>query len=442
MIQSDKTLKLGACLIAPRAARGGWRHPHAKSYVDDPLSFFTQIVQTAERGKLDFIFQPDRYVVIPSPDEVLARTINVWLEPMTLFSAMAAVSKKIGLCVTLSTTYHEPYHVARMFATLDLLSKGRACWNVVTSRGDAEQVNFKASALRPQWSERDEHATLFVELVQALWDSWEPDAIVADKESGIFAIPEKIHPVQHESKWFALNGPLNVARPPQGYPVLMQAGISDEFKERAAKSTEVIFTQLNEIQKAKAFYKDVKKRLAKYGRKESDLLIMPGLQVIVGETKEEALEKQKAIHQFEQFEIHNDRVAHYLGLDMTGLTLDSSLPEHSNMDEDDKYQQARIIAEEHGLSTIRELYRYLEEKHEHHLQFLGTAEEIADQMEIWLKEEAADGFIFIPHILPTGLDDFVNDVVPVLQQRGIFRKEYEGSTLREHLEITAPGKYS
>lgn len=441
MTTNNKTLKLGTCLIAPRAASGGWRHPLSNTYVEDPLHFFTQVVQVAERGKLDFIFQPDQYSVFSFSDEELAKAINVWLEPITLFSAMAAVSKKIGLCATLSTTYNEPYHVARMFASLDHLSKGRACWNIVMSRGDYEDLNFK-STHRPTIAERDEHATLFVELVKALWDSWEPDAIIADKESGLFAIPEKIHPVQHESKWFALNGPLNVARPPQGYPVLMQAGLSDDFKERAAKSSEVIFTKLTEIKEAKVFYKDVKQRLAKYGRKESDLLIMPGLQVIVGKTKEEALEKQQKILQLERLEIRNDRIAFFIGLDMKNLTLDSPLPEHSNMDEDEKFQRVRKTAEQQGLKTIKELYRYLEEKYNHHLQFVGTSNDIADQMETWLKEEAVDGFIFIPHILPTGLADFVNEVIPVLQKRGIFRKEYEGSTLREHLGLTVPNIYS
>ncbi|WP_107838516.1 NtaA/DmoA family FMN-dependent monooxygenase [Metasolibacillus meyeri] len=438
-MSTTKQLKLGTSIIAPRASNGGWRHPLSDSYIRNPMKYFTQVIQTAEKGKMDFVFLPDYYNVFARSENEFEKNINVWLEPVTLLSAMSAVSEKIGLSVTLSTTYNEPYHVARMMASLDHLSNGRACWNIVTSRGDSEAVNFNVEH-RPQIHERDEHATLFIELVKSLWESWEPDAIIEDRESGVFALPEKIHPVQHQSKWFSVASPLNVASPPQGHPVLMQAGQSTEFRERAVKTSEVIFTQLNNMTDAKAFYKDVKERALKNGVNPAEVLVMPGVQVIVAKTEDLARQKQIDYQQFDNLASRNDRIALFIGLDMTSLSLDMPLPKHSNMRQDAKYQEVLHIAKEHQLTTIYDLYMHLEETKNHHLTLVGTAVQIADVMETWLQEGAADGFILIPHLLPVGIQDFVEEVIPELQKRGIFRSDYEGSTLREHLGLSLPPK--
>ena len=433
---NKKTLKLATTLIAPRAASGGWRHPLANLYLEEPGQLYKQLIKKAEQGRLDYVFQPDQYRVSATFPEEFAHTINVWLEPITLLSAMSAVSEHIGLAATLSTTYNEPYHVARMLASLDHLSKGRASWNVVTSRGDSEASNFKMDH-RPTSDERDKHSALFVDIVKSLWDSWENDAIVANKTTGIFAHPEKIHAVNHESEWFSVKGPLNIARPPQGHPVIIQAGQSDAFKERAARSADIIFTMLNTLSEAQVFYQNVKSRLVKYGRSKSDLLIMPGLQIIVGKTEKEAYEKQQYIQELERLDIRRDRLAYLLGIDIGNLSLDAPLSEVASNDMNEKYRKLKELAEQKGWKTIRELYTYLEAT-TGHLLLVGTPTQIADQMEEWLRKEGADGFIFIPHILPSGLDDFVDHVIPVLQERGIFRKDYEGSTLRENLGLTCP----
>lgn len=431
-----KYLKLGSSIIAPRAANGGWRHPLSGSYIQRPLEYFTTVIQTAEKGKLDFVFLPDFYNVFANSPNEFEKNINVWLEPVTLLAAMASVTKNIGLGVTLSTTFNEPYHVARYMASLDHLSSGRACWNVVTSRGDVEGVNFKSDN-KVTIEERDEHSTLFLQLVKELWDSWEQDAIVENKETGVFAIPEKIHQVVHNSKWFSINAPLNVAHPPQGYPVLMQSGKSEAFRERVVKTSDVIFTQLNNIDIAKAYYKDVKERAIKNSVNPDHILIMPGIQILVAETEEKLKEKKKDYEQFDDIMSRNDRIALFMHLDMREYTLDMPLPEHSNMGEEEKYQQLLSIAKEKNFKTIRELAMHLEEMMSH-LTVEGTPSQIADILREWLEGEAADGFIFLPHLLPASLDDVVELLIPELQKQGLFRQEYEGSTLRENLGLAFP----
>lgn len=229
----NKQLKLATTLIAPGTSSGSWRHPSHQSG-NPPLSYYIQLAQKAEAGKLDFLFQPDQYRTHGTTADEFRYHNNVWLEPLTLLSSLAAVTKQIGLAVTMSTTYHEPYHVARMMASLDHLSGGRASWNIVHSRGNHEADNF-AMAHRPKLEERAAYGTEFVDVVRALWDSWEDDAIIADKESGIYADPEKVHMLNHESRWLSVKGPLNVARPPQGHPVLIEAGQSPSFMDRAAR---------------------------------------------------------------------------------------------------------------------------------------------------------------------------------------------------------------
>lgn len=428
-----KQLKLGASILAPRASNGGWRHPLSGSYIDQPFAYFKEVIQTAEHGKLDFMFLPDYYNVFATTPNEFSKNINVWLEPVTLLSAMIAVTNRIGLSVTLSTTYQEPYHVARMIASMDQLSGGRACWNIVTSRGETESGNFDMTN-RPSISERDQHATTFIELVQALWKSWEPDAIIEDRAQGIFADSEKVHAVQHNSQWFSVGSPLNVAPSPQGQPVCMQAGQSETFRERAVKNSEVLFTQLNDFEKAKAFYKDTKARAIKNGVNPAHVLVMPGLQVIVAQTEELAKQKQQDYERFDYLASRNDRIALFMGLDMKTLTLDMPLPAQSNMGQDDKYQRVLQLAKEQQLQTILELYTFLEQRNSH-LTLVGTPVQIADEMEKWLVEEAVDGFVFLPHLLPIGMQEFVKEVIPELQKRGIFRKDYSGTTLREHLGL-------
>ncbi|THF84667.1 NtaA/DmoA family FMN-dependent monooxygenase [Cohnella fermenti] len=438
MSPTGKKLKLAAALVAPRASSGGWRHDNAATTEGLELAYCARLAGQAEAGKLDFLFMPDQYRTPGATPDEFERHSNVWLEPVTLMSALAAVTTHVGLAATVSTTFQEPYHVARMFASLDHLSGGRASWNIVQSRGDAEESNF-GGGCRPAQEERAEHSRQFVEIVKALWDSWEDGAIVADKVSGIYADPSKVHRLNHESKWFTVKGPLNVPRPPQGHPLLIEAGESDAFRERAARQADVIFTMLNDLSAAREFYRDTKRRLAAYGRGWDDLVIMPGLSLIVGATPEEARRKQEELARLERSTPRLDLVSFLTGLNMEkrGLRIDSELPDAADELPGSKYAAHKERADQLGLRTVEELYRELERGFGH-LSIVGSAEQVADTLEEWLALEAADGFIYIPSVLPSGLNDLVELVVPELQRRGIFKTDYEGATLRERLGVSRP----
>ncbi|MFC7148243.1 NtaA/DmoA family FMN-dependent monooxygenase [Cohnella cellulosilytica] len=427
---------MATTLIAPRAASGGWRHPGAEAYPNAPISYYAELARKAEEGKLDYLFQPDQYRVSATTDHEFQHMVNVWPEPVTLLTAMAALTERIGLAATISTTYNEPYHIARMMATLDQLSGGRASWNIVQSVGELEAPNFKNDH-RPKQEEREAHSVAFVDIVKGLWDSWEDEAIIADKESGIFADPRKVHAIGHESRWFSVKGPLNIARPPQGHPVLIQAGQSDSFKERAAQTADVVFTMLNDLTQARQFYQDVKQRLSQYGRTSEELLIMPGLHLHVGTTMEEAREKQRYLTELERMDIRLDRISHLLGIEVAEPMLDGPLPLAQEGSATAKYKRNKELADREGWTTVRQLYQHLE-KSFGHLTLVGTPVQIADRLEEWLANEGADGFTYIPNILPSGLDDLVDLVIPELQNRGLFREGYEHTTLRGHLGLPRP----
>ena len=376
-----KMLKLATTLLAPASAHGTWKNTPIENFIHQPLSAYQKLIQTAEEGKLDFVFQPDRYAMLASPTDITYKN-NLWLEPITLLTALLPCTSRIGLAATASTIYNEPYHIARMFASIDHLSSGRAAWNVVSSRGDFENINFGKTDLLPE-EERAAYTEEFLHVVKKLWDSWEDEAVILNKREGIFADATKLHVTNHQGDYFDIQGPLSISRPPQGHPVIIQAGASEHFKERAAETADIIFTMLPTLDIAKTFYKDVKKRLVTYKRQHHELLIMPGAQIIVGNTVEEAYQKKKH---------YEEQTIHLQAMQSTGR----------------------------------------------HASFIGTPQTIADEMAQWLHEEGADGFIFIPTVLPEGLDDFVHKVVPVLQQRGLFKKDYMNATLRENLGLLRP----
>ncbi len=437
MTNQIKQLKLATMLIAPGASSGRWRHPSHQA-APASLDFYTQLARKAEQGKLDFIFQPDQYRTPGTTPEEFRHHANVGLEPMTLLSALAAVTEHIGLAVTLSTTYHEPYHVARMIASLDQLSGGRASWNIVHSRGDLEAANF-AMSHRPRPEERAAHGMQFVGIVKSLWDSWEDGAIIADKERGIYADPDKVHLLDCESEWFSVKGPLNVARPPQGHPVLIEAGQSEAFMTRAARHSDVVFTMLNEMNQAKSFYRSLKGKLPAYGRQSNDLLIMPGLNLCVGRTDAEARAKKAELDALGGKQPRLDMISYMIGLDVQTyhLTSTSLLPSADIVPEHHPYRQRRALADQHGLTTVQQLFELMSQL-QGHLSITGTPSHIADVLEQWLMEEAADGFIYIPSLLPDGVDDLVDLVIPELQRRRLFRTEYEGQQLRTQLGLARP----
>ena len=356
-----------------------------------------------------------------------------------MLSGLAAVTSKIGLVGTVSTTYNEPFNVARKFASLDHLSGGRAAWNVVTSHGLEAANNF---SLKDELLHQDryERAEEFVDVAKKLWDSWEDDAIVYDKDNAKYVDKEKVHEIRHEGKWFHVTGPLNITRPVQGYPVIVQAGSSEAGKELAARTAEVIFTAWQTLEEAQAFYRDVKSRMAKYGRHPDELKIMPGVYPIVGKTIEEAEEKRKKLLELIPESLGVSRLSQQLGVDLSGYPVDGPLPDLPDIAEingiKSRFQLVKDLAEREQL-TIRQLYERIAGARGHR-EIIGTPEQIVDQLQEWFENEAADGFNIMPPTFPDGLKDFVELVIPELQKRGIFRKEYEGSTLREHLGLKRP----
>ncbi|WP_392533460.1 LLM class flavin-dependent oxidoreductase [Nostoc sp. C117] len=438
-MNKTRKFRLGAFIQATGHHVSAWRHPDTQADAGFNFEHYKEITQTAQRGLFDAVFLADSPGVWGGAPESQKRNGKlVHFEPVTLFSALSSVTQNIGFIATASTTYEEPYTLARKFASLDYLSNGRAGWNVVTTGNENAALNFGLE-YHPEHSQRYERAEEFVEVVKGLWDSWEDDAFIRDKESGIYFDENKLHILNHKGKHFSVKGPLNVGRPPQGYPVIVQAGASEAGRDLAARTAEVIFTANQTLADAQEFYADVKGRLAKYGRSPDDLKIMPGAFPIIGRTESEAQEKYEFLQSF----IHPD-VAwgilknYYKGVDLSKYSLDDLAPELPS-DTNNNKSRLKLVRDlaTRGTLTLRQLYLSLATARGHRT-ILGTPETIADQLEEWFNNGAADGFNIMPPILPTGLDEFVNLVVPILQKRGLFRTEYEGSTLRENLGLRRP----
>lgn len=428
-------MKLGMSMRGIGYHVAAWRHPAVPA--DGTLRFehYVRNAQAAERGKFDMIFFADG-IGIREKDEPpgsLSRSGYeiVEMEPMTLLPALAALTKHIGLVTTASTTYNEPYHVARKFATLDLISGGRAGWNMVTSWSDAEAQNFNR-AKHLDYDTRYERAAEFIEVVKGLWDSWEPDAFVYDKANSVFYDETKMHLLNHRGKHFTVNGPLNVASMPQGRPILVQAGASEPGREIAAASADVVYAAQDSIPAAKAYYDDIKRRMAKYGRDRDDLKIMPGLRPFVAATRVEAQAKFDQLQELLDPLVGLARVYNELG-DLTGYPIDGPVPELT-VEPQVRSAYDRIMKRVRDNNwTIRQLCQNLAGAGGFCL--IGTASDIADVMEQWVDAEACDGFNITPAILPGGCEDFVEFITPELQRRGRFRREYEGRTLRENLGL-------
>ncbi|NSL51892.1 LLM class flavin-dependent oxidoreductase [Calidifontibacillus erzurumensis] len=435
---SKKQLKLGAFLMLPGHHVAAWRYPTVKADYVLNFEFAKQQALLAERGKFDMVFLADG-VAAGYRTSAFEQQSTAYFEPFTLLSALAAVTSKIGLVGTVSTTYNEPFNVARKFASLDHISGGRAAWNVVTSHGLEAANNFGFKE-EPLHAARYERAKEFVDVAKKLWDSWEDDAIVYDKENAQYLDQTKVHPINHDGKWFYVTGPLNIARPVQGHPVIVQAGSSEAGKELAARTAEVIFTAWQTLDEAKRFYRDVKSRMAKYGRHPEELKIMPGVYPIVGKTIEEAEEKRQKLLDLIPESLGVSRLSQQLGVDLSTYPVDGPLPELPDISEingiKSRFQLVKDLADREQL-TIRQLYQRIAGARGHR-EIIGTPEQIADQLQEWFEQGAADGFNIMPPTFPDGLKDFVELVIPELQRRGIFRTEYDGSTLREHLGLKRP----
>ncbi|MFB7913279.1 LLM class flavin-dependent oxidoreductase [Streptomyces sp. NPDC056061] len=435
-----RTLRLGAFLVAPGYHIASWRHPHA--HADGGLDFghYRDLVRTAERGLFDMVFLSDGVGIrIPfrDADELSRQGRIVQFEPLTLLSALAVHTTHIGLAATASTSYNEPFNLARKFASLDHLSAGRAGWNVVTSVTDAEARNFNLDR-QADHASRYHRAREFMEVVTGLWDSWDDDAFVYDKESGRFFDPEKLHVLGHEGEHFKVRGPLNVARPPQGHPVIVQAGASPDGQDFAARWAEVVFTAAQDIDQARTFYRGIKEQVADHGRDPDQVKVLPGIFPVVGRTRAEAEDKYAVLQELVDPVVGLGLLKLLLGdVDISGHPVDGPLPELPRTEGSTSRQQLVYEkARREGL-TIRELYRSISGGRGHRI-VIGTPETLADELEEWFTTGAADGFNIMPAVLPDGLDDFVGLVVPELQRRGLFRTAYEGTTLRENLGLPRP----
>ena len=439
MKNEKRQMNLGAFFMIPGHHVAAWRHPDSDS--EDILSFdlYKRLAETAERGKFDMIFFADGYAVHDRNGAGIEQAVNIRPDPVTLLSALAVATKHIGLVATASTTYNEPFHLARKFATIDHLSGGRSGWNVVTSSSEAEALNFSKTEHLAH-SARYERAEEFVEVVKKLWDSWEDNAVLIDKKAGRFADPSLVHHVNHAGKWFSIKGPLNISRPVQGYPVIIQAGSSESGKEIAAKTAEVIFTAWQTLGEAQSFYKDVKGRLKKYDRTKDSLKIMPGVFPIIGSTEKEAKEKKQYLMELIPEEVGIGLLSSLISYDLSAFPVDKPLPDLPDIQEINgaktRFQLVKDLGDRENL-TIRQLYQRVAGARGHR-EISGTPSQIADQLEEWFKNGAADGFNIMPPYLPGGLDDFVDLVIPELQERGLFRTEYAGTTLRENLGLLRP----
>ena len=410
-----------------------WRRPGGDPARSLSLAHYVHMARTAEAGLFDAVFLADN---LAFSDHAGHRAQSPF-EPLTLLSALAAVTGRIGLVATVTTTYNEPFHVARKFASLDLLSGGRSGWNLVTSSNQAEAYNFGRDAHLAH-AARYDRAREFAQVVLGLWDSWGDDAFVRDKASGRYFEPDRLNVLNHNGRHFRVKGPLNVARSPQGRPVLVQAGSSEPGKDLAAETAEVIFTAHQTLADAMAFYADVKGRLAAYGRDPDHLKIMPGVFPVVGRTEQEAEDKFGELQDLIHPEVGLSLLSGMLGgVDLSGHPVDGPLPDLPESNGGKSRQDLLIRLARRESLTIRQLYLRIAGARGHR-QIRGTPQTIADELEAWFRGGAADCFNIMPPMLPGSLDDFVELVIPELQRRGLFRTEYEGRTLRENLGLPRP----
>lgn len=428
-----RQLKLGAFLIGNGHHVAAWRHPDAQ-LDGNPFEIYRRAAQIAERALFDTIFFADSLAVDEGHLSSGAARLD-GLEPLTLLGALAASTEHIGLIATATATYNEPFHIARKFASLDRISNGRAGWNLVTSDNAAEAGNFGRDE-HVAHADRYARAREFYDVVTGLWETWDEDAILADKAGGRYFDPSRVHRLDHRGEHFRVRGPLNVARSPQGRPIIVQAGSSEAGKTLAAQTADVVFTAQPNLQAAQAFYADLKGRLPQYGRTPDELKIMPGVFAVVGKTEEEAQQKFQQLQDLVDPRAGVALLGRMIGnFDLSGYPVDGPLPELPVTESGQRSRQQLFVdlARRENL-TIRQLYLRIAGGRGH-LTLIGTAKQIADELQAWFEQGAADGFNVMPPLLPTGLEDFATQVVPELQRRGLFRTRYEGSTLRERLGL-------
>jgi FMN-dependent oxidoreductase (nitrilotriacetate monooxygenase family) len=413
-----------------------WRLPESDPYANLSLAAHQHLAKVAEDAKFDSVFLADSPVLWSDP----GRRPSGKLEPTLLLAALVATTSRIGLIATASTSYNEPYNLARRFASLDHLSGGRAGWNIVTTAGDAAARNFGLDD-QPLHKTRYERADEFLEVSTRLWDSWDDDAVVADKESGIHALSDRVRGINHRGTFFRVDGPLNLPRSPQAHPLLVQAGSSGDGRGFAAKWAEAVFTAQPTLAESQEFYADLKRRAAALGRDPDHVVILPGIVPVIGDTLEEALELEADLERLIAPQYALATIASTLGVDPGALDLDKPLP--LDLPDEDQIEGAKsrrtlIVdwARRENL-TVRQLIGKLGGGRGHRT-FTGTPVQVADTIQHYFSNGAADGFNIMPAVLPSGIEAFATKVVPILQERGLFRTGYTGTTLREHYGLPRP----
>ncbi|MGM9337101.1 LLM class flavin-dependent oxidoreductase [Streptomyces murinus] len=434
---TTRRLHLNAFLMSTGHHEASWRLPESDPYAHVDLRHYTRLAQTAERGTFDSLFLADS----PQLWGELGQRPAGALEPLTLLTALATATEHIGLIATASTSYNSPYNLARRLASLDIVSGGRAGWNIVTTAGAEAARNFGLEQ-EPAHAERYARAADFLDVALKLWDSWEDDTIVADKAAGVWGDDDKIHPARHEGPYFRVAGALNVPRSPQGYPLLVQAGSSADGKAFAARYAEAVFTAQQTLADAQSFYADIKDRTERAGRNPEHLKVLPGIVPVLGSTEAEARAAEQALEDHIVPEHGLRRLERLLQLAPGDLELDRELPaelppESAVEGAKSRYTLVVELARRERL-TVRQLIGRLGGGRGHQT-FAGTPEQIADRVETWFTRGAADGFNIMPPVLPSGLDTFVDHVVPILRARGLFRTEYGPKrTLRERYGLPRP----
>jgi FMN-dependent oxidoreductase (nitrilotriacetate monooxygenase family) len=434
---AGRQLKFGAFMRPASIHTAAWRYPDAFPDANFNFEHHLRFARTLERGLFDAIFMADHLAVLNMPMAALMRSATVTsFDPLTLLPALAAVTRHLGLIATASTSYNEPYHIARKFASLDHLSGGRAGWNVVTSANPHEAHNFGRDE-HLDHADRYRRAREFHAVVTGLWDSWADDAFVRDVDAGVFFDPTRLHVLAHEGEFFRVRGPLNIARPIQGYPVIVQAGSSEDGRALAAETAEMIFSANITIESAQAFYRDVKGRMAGFGREPDQLKVMPGAFVVLGSSAAEARRRKDLLDSLVHPDSGISSLSVMLGHDMSRCDLDGPLPPipESNAS---KSSRDKVIERARAENlTVRQLAQWIGGSFGI-LELVGTVQQVADEMQAWLEAEACDGFNLMFPWLPGGLDEVVDTLVPELQRRGIYRKAYAGPTLRDQLGLRRP----
>jgi len=428
-------LHLNAFLMDVGHHEAAWRLPESDPRAGSKLAYFKELARTAERGLFDSLFIAD----IPALWMGFGQRPQAHLEPTILLTALAAVTESIGLIATASTTYNDPYNLARRFASLDHVSGGRAGWNIVTTAGREVARNFSLSD-QPDHAERYARAREFVDVTLKLWDSWEDEAVLADKSTGVWGDERRLHPARHSGQYFSVQGALDVPRSPQGYPLLVQAGSSEDGKALAARYAEAVFTAHPQLAIAQAFYADMKQRIGAF-RDPAQVSILPGFVPVIGGSEREAKAKQLELDQLVNPEYARSHLARLLRVEPERLQLDAELPHDLPSEAQIQGGKSRFslvveLARRERL-TVRQLVVRLGGGRGHHT-VAGTPEQVADVMQAWWESGAADGFNVMPLALPSGLHDFVEHVVPLLQRRGLFRSQYTGQTLRDHYGVPKP----